>query len=436
MTTPGQCRPPGYTGACRKAPVYLKPLMTRPFLSLCTPAALIAALFLAACQTASVPERTCPGAPNCPPVTPPPVATPAPPLPTAPLPSAKGLQSAHWADLPGWERDDPLQVLPALRSSCTVLSRQRGWKAACDSVLALGERPAPEAVRGVLMRGFTPWQLVNPDGTREGLITGYYEPLIRGSRVRTSQYAWPIRGVPEDMLTIDFSDVYPDLKKYRLRGRLVGNKVVPYWTRSELERMGDRLPSRVIAWAADPVELFFLQVQGSGRMDLAEGPQIRLAYADQNGQPYQSIGRWLVDRGELTLDAASMEGIKTWARNHPERLTELLNVNPSYVFFKELPASNGGPAGAQGVPLLERRSIAVDPRAVPLGAPVYLATTEPNSDRPWQRLMVAQDTGGAIKGNVRADVFWGFGAEAGALAGRMRQTGRMWALLPKGMAPE
>ncbi|MBL8447548.1 MAG: murein transglycosylase A [Zoogloeaceae bacterium] len=407
--------------------------MTRLILSCRTPAALMVAALLAACQTTPLPERPCPGVPSCPPAAP---ATPTvPTLPTQ-IPPAKAMQVAQWADLPGWERDDLLQAMPALRSSCGVLARQKGWKSACDSLLALGERPAPEALRGALMRGFAPWQLVNPDGTREGLITGYYEPLIRGSRVRTAQFAWPIRGVPEDMLTIDFSDLYPDLKKYRLRGRLVGNKVVPYWTRGELEKQGDRLPARVIAWAADPVELFFLQVQGSGRMELGEGQQVRLAYADQNGQPYQSIGRWLVDRGELTLDAASMEGIKTWARNHPERLTELLNVNPSYVFFKEMPASSGGPAGAQGIPLLERRSIAVDPRAVPLGAPVFLATTEPGSDRPWQRLMVAQDTGGAIKGNVRADVFWGFGPEAGALAGRMRQTGRMWALLPKGMMPE
>lgn len=302
--------------------------------------------------------------------------------------------------------------------------------------MALGPNPDGATLRRVLEEQLTPWQAVNPDGSREGLITGYYEPLIKGSRSRTAQFAWPIRGVPQDMLTIDLGDVYPDLKKYRLRGRLVGNKVVPYWSRAELEKLGDRLQAPTLLWAADPLELFFLQVQGSGRVQLVDGSVVRLGYADQNGQPYQSIGRWLVEQGDLTMDNASMEGIKAWARANPARLQELLNANPSYVFFKELPAGDGGPRGAQGVPLQDGRSIAVDPRAIPLGAPVFLATTEPGSARALQRLMVAQDTGGAIKGVVRADVFWGYGPQAGAMAGKMRQQGRMWVLLPKGFFPD
>jgi membrane-bound lytic murein transglycosylase A len=267
------------------------------------------------------------------------------------------------------------------------------------------------------------------------LVTGYYEPLIQGSLSRSGRYAWPIHGVPKDMLTIELGDVYPELKSLRLRGRVVGNKVLPYWSRAELEQMQDRLPAPTLMWAADPIELFFLQVQGSGRVQLPDGRLVRIGYADQNGHPYQSIGRWLVAQGELSLDQASMQGIRQWAENNPQRLHELLNANPSYVFFRQLPSSDGGPVGALGVPLSAGRSIAVDPRFVPLGAPVFLATSEPQSDRPLNRLVLAQDTGGAIKGAVRADFFWGFGHDAGQLAGRMKQPGRMWLMLPKGMTP-
>jgi membrane-bound lytic murein transglycosylase A len=161
---------------------------------------------------------------------------------------------------------------------------------------------------------------------------------------------------------------------------------------------------------------------------------MRLGYADQNGHPYRSLGRHLVERGELRLEQASMQGIKNWAAAHPEKLQQALNVNASYVFFRELPA-RGGPIGSLGVPLSAGYSIAVDPGAVPLGAPVYLATTWPNTDRALERLVAAQDTGGAIRGALRADFFWGLGAEAGELAGRMRQRGRMWILWPRGAPP-
>lgn len=267
------------------------------------------------------------------------------------------------------------------------------------------------------------------------MVTGYYEPLIHGSLEPSARYRWPIRGVPKDMLTIELGEVYPDLKSLRLRGRVVGNKVVPYWSRAEIDQLDAKLPAPTLMWASDPIDLFFLQVQGSGRVQLPDGQLLRIGYADQNGHPYQSIGRWLVAQGELRLDQASMQGIRAWAERNPKRLRELLNANPSYVFFRQLPSSDAGPIGALGVPLSAGRSIAVDPRYVPLGAPVFLATTEPLSSRPLERLVLAQDTGGAIKGAVRADFFWGFGHEAGQQAGRMKQKGRMWVLLPKGMSP-
>lgn len=372
------------------------------------------------------PAKTCPACPVCPEAPPaaPPVSTPEPAAPVEPL------QRVSWTDLPGWSSDDLAQAWPALRESCKALAKQARWQAACEGAKALGDNPAHKAVRQFIESRFSPWAVRNPDGTSEGLITGYYEPLIKGSRTRSERYAWPIHGVPADMLTIDFGDVYPDLRNLRLRGRILGNKVVPYWTRAELDGMQDRSPAPALLWAADPIDLFFLQVQGSGRVELPDGSSVRIGYADQNGHPYQSIGRWLVAQGELPLEKASMEGIKNWARANPHRLPELLHSNPSYVFFREMPATAGGPTGALGVPLTAGRSLAVDPRTIPLGTPVFLATTTPNSDRPLRRLMLAQDTGGAIKGAVRADFFWGFGAEAGAQAGKMRQQGQLWILLP------
>jgi membrane-bound lytic murein transglycosylase A len=368
--------------------------------------------------------QPCPACPVCPTLTPP---TPD----EAPVVEAPALQRAAWQDLPEWHHDELDQAWPALQASCRAIAQQPRWTATCTAALSLGARPSSQRVREFVETWLEPWQATNPDGTTEGLVTGYYEPLIKGSRTRSAEHAWPVFGPPTDMLTIALGDAYPELKHMRLRGRLVGNKVVPYFTRAEIGTLGDRIPASTLLWAADPIDLFFLQVQGSGQVELDDGTRVRIGYADQNGHPYQSIGRWLVAQGELTLDQASMQGIKRWAQAHPERLAEMLNTNPSYVFFREMPASGDGPTGALGVPLTDRRSIAVDPRHIPLGAPVFLATTYPLSDKPLNRLVLAQDTGSAIKGVVRADYFWGFGADAGAQAGKMRQPGRMWVLLPK-----
>jgi membrane-bound lytic murein transglycosylase A len=218
----------------------------------------------------------------------------------------------------------------------------------------------------------------------------------------------------------------------RLRGRLVGKTVVPYGTRAEIERA--RLPGKELVWVDDPVEAFFLEVQGSGRVQLDDADEtVRIAYADQNGHPYKAIGRWLVEQGELTAAEASAQGIKAWIVAHPERRQELFNVNPSYIFFREerLPDPSVGPKGALGVPLTPGRSVAIDPSFLPLGAPVFLSTSEPASEVPVQRLMMGQDTGGAIRGAVRADFFFGFGGQAAENAGRMKQRGQLWVLLPR-----
>jgi len=411
-----------------------------------TPAILFAAL-LAACSSvpptvapvstapAPLPAPT-PVAQQCAPCTACPVC---PAVPPAAAPAfTRSYVAAAWADLPGWRDDDVAAAWPAFLQSCRgVRSKPQGpgWKRVCELAAAADGKPGFD-VRQFFEQHLQPWAVTNGDGASSGLVTGYYEPLLRGSRQRSKAYAQPVRGVPDDLLTIDLSAVFPELKDKRVRGRLEGNKVLPYWSRAEIEARGDSLRSKNLLYVDDAIELFFLQVQGSGRVQLPDGGMVRLNYADQNGHPYQSIGRVLVERGELKLEEASMQGIQAWARANPARLDALLNSNPSYVFFREVANGDGGPLGALGVPLTAERSIAVDPRAVPLGSPVFLATTRPNSATPMNRLVMAQDTGGAIKGAVRADFFWGFGKAAGEQAGRMKQSGRVWVLLPPELAPK
>ena len=380
---------------------------------------------IAPVAAACPPAPVCPACPACPPAVPP-VAP--------PPPAAPALQPAAWESVSGWREDDPAQAWEAFRQSCNVLQKRAAWQEACAAAAAL---PATDgaALRAFFERHFTPWQATNPDGGSDGLVTGYYEPLLAGSRAPGKRYAHPLYGVPDDMISVDLAGIYPELKNLRLRGRLQGNRLVPYYTRAEIDNGAASLKGRELLWVEDAVELFFLQIQGSGRVRLENGEMVRVGYADQNGHPYRSIGKALVERGDLPLEKASMQGIKEWGRQNPAKLPELLNHNASYVFFRELPDNGGGPLGALGVPLSAGRSIAVDPRFIPLGAPVFLATTWPNSAKPLQRLMLAQDTGGAIRGVVRADFFWGFGHEAGKQAGAMKQGGKMWVLLPKGMVP-
>ncbi len=359
------------------------------------------------------------------------------PVPLGPARPADHLRRATYAELPGWADDDLRAAWPALLASCAALSAKSGWQEACAGAAAV-DASNLNSVREFFESRFIPHQVRNPDGSVTGTVTGYYEPLLRGARTRRGHFQTPLHGPPPDLVTVDLATQYPELKSLRLRGRLVGNRLLPYPSRGEMERMS-LLAGRELMWVDDPVDAFFLQVQGSGRVRLEEtGETVRVAYADQNGHPYRSIGRYLIDRGELTLEQASMQGIKAWVAANPSRLTELLNSNPSYVFFREekIADPSQGPRGALGVPLTAGRSIAVDPQFIPLGAPVFLATTLPNSSNLLRRLVVAQDTGGAIRSSVRADFFWGFGAEAGEMAGRMKQAGQMWVLLPLSLSAQ
>ena len=356
---------------------------------------------------------------------PPPTSTTTPPT----LPSAL-LKPADWPQLTGWADTDALASWATFIANCELQKKQLAWQAVCAAAASFAPQGDQQA-RDFFERWLAPHQLVDSDGRDSGLITGYYEPLLFGSRKPNARFRFPLYGVPDDMLNIDLYSVYPELKTYRLRGRLNGNKVVPYFNRAEIDAGRAPLQGRELLWVDDLIDLFFLQVQGSGRVQLENGEIVRVGYADQNGHPYVSIGKKLVEQGALKLEQASMQGIKQWGERNPDKLHTLLNHNASYVFFRELPPSPNGPPGSLGLPLTAGRSLAVDPRAVALGSPVYLATTWPNSTQPLNRLMLAQDTGGAIKGAIRADFFWGFGEEAGKHAGSMRQHGRMWVLLPR-----
>ncbi|MBI3529528.1 MAG: MltA domain-containing protein [Betaproteobacteria bacterium] len=365
------------------------------------------------------------------------VSAPEPAIVTAPEPSSqvRSYELQDWAALPDWNNDNLAEALPAFLLSCNALKAAEEWTSACAAAAQV-RKADPMAARQFFESTFVPWLVHNADGGTDGLVTGYYEPLLHGSRMFGRSYRYPVYGVPPDLLVIDLAESNPDLKGIRLRGRMQDKKVVPYYTRSEIERGLASLRGREILWVDDPVELFFLHVQGSGRVRLPGGETVRVGFAEHNGHLYKSIGRILVERGELAADKASMQGIKQWAAKNPNKLAPLLQQNPAYVFFRELPDSLLGPTGALGVPLTPGRSIAVDAMTTPLGAPVFLSTTSPLSSRLLNRLVVAQDTGTAIKGAVRADFFWGFGDDAGQSAGRMRQSGRMWILYPRGFQPK
>lgn len=336
-------------------------------------------------------------------------------------------ETRAFADLPGWKEAALAASLGAFTGGCT---RVASLAKACEAAKAV---PAGDdaAARQFFESAFTPHAVISSESGDSGMVTGYYEPIVDGSRVQSAANRYPIFGVPQDLVVVDLGTVNPELRQLRLRGRLEGRRLVPYWSRAEIDARGEGFAAPVIAWSGDPVELFFLQIQGSGQVRLEGGERIRVGFADQNGHPYRSLGRTLVERGEMPLEQASMQGIKAWASANPQKLREALAQNPSYVFFRELPTTDG-PIGALNVPLHAEHSIAVDRRFVPLGAPVYLATTWPLSEQPLERLMAAHDVGGAIRGVVRADFYWGTGPEAGALAGRMRQQGKMWLLWPIG----
>ena len=358
------------------------------------------------------------------------IVAPTTPPPAKPEPITAVYKQTDWVALPNWPGEQLTTTWPSWLNSCKKLISRPVWKDICADAVMLA--PQDDAsIQAFFERYFNPWQIETNTGVNTGLVTGYYEPLLKGS-LEPKEGSVPFYAVPDNLLVLDMIKQYPDLKGKRLRGRLEGARtVIPYWSRQEIAEGKMANNAKVLAWADDAVEAFFMEVQGSGRIQLEDGSLVRLGYADQNGYPYKSIGKWLIEQGELTADKASMQSIQAWAKANPQRLQEMLNANPSVVFFRLL-TGNEGPIGALNVPLTDEASAAVDPKFVPLGSPIYLSTTRPNDNAPLNRLIQAQDTGGAIAGPIRVDYFWGFGAAAGQLAGRMKQKGQVWILWPKG----
>jgi membrane-bound lytic murein transglycosylase A len=345
-------------------------------------------------------------------------------------------------ELRGWSDDRLVEALPAIRSSCAKLAaepddmpagpagtalRAADWRPACAAFATLRDDDVP-ALRGAIEQWLKPFRAGN-NGSADGLFTGYYEPELHGSRHSGGRFTIPLYGRPVDLVTVDLGDFDESFKGKRIAGRVSGGALKPYATRAEIEAGAVAGKASELLWVDDPIDLFFLQIQGSGRVILDDGTMVRVGYAAQNGRSYRSIGKVLVDRGQLPLDEVSLQSLKDWLRSHPSEAKSLMDENASYVFFREL--SGDGPDGAEGVPLTPGRSLAVDPKFVSYGVPIWLDIESPKKGERIQRLVVAQDTGGAIKGPVRGDLFWGFGPEAEAMAGPMRSRGDYYLFLPR-----
>ena len=258
----------------------------------------------------------------------------------------------------------------------------------------------------------------------DALLTGYYEPELQGSLIKSAIFKYPIYATPKDLISVDLDDLYPKLKNYRLRGRLQDNKLIPYYSRQELSQRD--VNAEVIAYSDSKIDLFFLEVQGSGRIKLKNGKTLFIGYANQNGQPYRSIGKYLVKLGKISQEDISLQSIRVWFKEHPSRVDEILNYNPSVVFFR---VREQGATGSLGIELTPKRSVAVDKRYIPLGSMLYLRAKSQSID--FNRIVFAQDTGGAIKGRVRADMFLGFGENAGKIAGKLKAPLELWVFKPK-----
>ncbi|MBI3709746.1 MAG: MltA domain-containing protein [Proteobacteria bacterium] len=356
------------------------------------------------------------------------------------------LAPARFADLAGWTMDRHGEALVALKRSCARLATRgddaaigpggiagtaRDWRLPCSEAMTLADGDDATA-RVFFERNFTPLRAANNDRV-DGLFTGYYEPELKGARQRGGRYTVPVYGRPAELVMVDLGQFRAELRGQRIAGRVADGNLVPYASRAEIEAGALRGRNLELVWVDEAVDAFFLEIQGSGRIVLEDGAVLQVSYTAQNGHPYVAIGRELIARGALARENVSMQSIRAWLADHPGEAQELMNRNPSFVFFRAL--DGDGPIGAEGTVLAAGRSLAVDRTLVPLGVPIWLDCADPlDANMRLRRLMVAQDTGGAIRGPVRGDVFWGHGAEAAERAGRMRSTGRYWLLLPRAVA--
>jgi membrane-bound lytic murein transglycosylase A len=374
----------------------------------------------------------------------PPVETPVIEAPTPEAPGALSLSSVKWPALEGWAEDDLAIALKTFNTSCAALLRMPAdkpmdggafagtagdWQAVCE--LALIVAPETEAARVFFEHAFTPFS-VQQDGKAKGLFTGYYVPVLQGRSTPNADFDVPLLARPDDLVSVDLGNFVTDLAGQKIYGRVVDGRLAPYFSRADIETGTWSQTPQPLVWLQDPVEAFFLHIQGSGMVRLEDGSSVRMGFAGKNGHPYTSVGRYLIRENLLGKHEASMQGIKAWVAANPDDRQSVLHQNASYVFFQKQQAN--GAIGALNVALTAERSLAVDRRHIPLGAPLWLAIDPPANQDVSGRLMIAQDTGGAIKGAVRGDFYWGEGDEAGARAGRMKQQGRYFILLPNDLA--
>jgi membrane-bound lytic murein transglycosylase A len=377
-----------------------------------------------------------------------------------------------WEDIPHWPGDHLTVSWQAWLQSCQQIKSQDVWDRLCQN--ALDVNPSNDsAIQRFFEKNFNPWQ-VHENQKTSGLLTGYYEIFLAGSKHKKHQYSTPIYAKPNDLIKLNLDKFQPDkvdpvlegyidhqeflplpanalnidshrlvkanLADFRsvaksnvLSGRIQNDSLLPYWTSAEIRQGALNNTAQVIAYADDPVQAQLLHIQGSGRIIVDKDDILRLGYADKNGHTYRPIGQWLINQGELPKNNVNIPAIIHWAKAHPKRIYKLLDYNPSYVFFTQT-AHQGGPIGSLNIPLTAGFSIAVDKKFLPLGSPVFLRATHPKTLSYIARLVHAQDTGGAIRTPVRADLFWGSGNEAGELAGITKQTDLQLILLwPKGL---
>jgi len=328
------------------------------------------------------------------------------------------LTPSTFTQLPNFGEEDFDGVLALFKKNCQTKKAFEIYGNLCAEAESVSDAKA------FIVNNFTPYMIQNESEKNEGLLTGYYEAQINASYQKSERYRYPIYKTPDDLVVVDLAKIYPELKHYRLRGRMEGNKVVPYYTRAEAKRKD--LNASVLCYCDSAIDKFFLEVQGSGIAKFDDNSSIYLGYDNQNGQKYRSIGKYLVAHNELSIEEVSLQSIKKWLLEHPERANEVLNYNNSMVFFCK---REQGATGALGVELKPLRSVAVDKRYISLGSMLYLHA-DLNSTK-INKIVFAQDTGGAIKGSVRADLFVGSGDEALKLAGHLKAPLKLWLIMPK-----
>jgi len=340
--------------------------------------------------------------------------------------SKANFQKIDMITIDGFATDNLTKALKVFIKDCSASKKDPKLTSIC---LKAEEDSAIENAKEFFQKNFTAYQLLSDENDKEGLITGYYEPLLHGSYYRTNRYKYPVYAVPKNLLNIQLSKSYPSLSDYRLRGKLEGNKVVPYETRAEINAIDYKTTKNLkpICFVDNKIDLFFLQIQGSGKIQLPNGMFINVGYGGQNGHQYYAIGKKLIQMGVIEKKDISLQTIRKWLVENPDKTDEILNLNKSYVFFTKSAKTATGSLGTQ---LTANRNLAVDRKNIPLGFPVFINTTNPVTEEPINKLMIAADTGGAIKGKIRADFFFGNGEKARELAGNMKQSGELFILIP------